>query len=69
MGREDDPDAVVDARGAVHGLAGLHVMDAAVIPRLPSANTHLAVIALAERLAAAFLAGQGAGAALPLSAT
>ena len=29
-------------------------MDASVIARVPSANTHLAVIALAERLAAAF---------------
>ena len=32
-------------------------MDASVIARVPSANTHLAVIALAERLAAAFPGG------------
>lgn len=54
MGRDDDPDAVVDARGAVRGLEGLHVIDASVIPRVPSANCHLAVIALTERLAAAY---------------
>ena len=34
-------------------------MDASVIARVPSANTHLAVIALTERLCAAF-AGVGA---------
>ena len=52
MGREDDPTAVVDASGRVIGLQGLSVIDASIIPRLPSANTHLCVIALAERLAA-----------------
>ena len=35
-------------------------MDASVIARVPSANTHLAVIALAERLAAAFRRRTGA---------
>lgn len=54
MGRGDDDEAVVDARGAVRGLEGLHVIDASVIPRVPSANCHLAVIALSERLAAAY---------------
>ena len=54
MGEESHPTAVVDARGRVHGLEGLHVIDASIIPRVPSANTHLCVIALAERLAAEF---------------
>lgn len=58
MGRGDDPDAVVDGDGRVRGLGGLWLMDASVIARVPSANTHLAVIALAERLAARF-AGVG----------
>jgi choline dehydrogenase len=52
MGREGDPTAVVDSSGRVIGLQGLSVIDASIIPRLPSANTHLCVIALAERLAA-----------------
>jgi choline dehydrogenase len=52
MGRPGDPDAVVDAAGRVFGLDGLSVIDASIIPRIPSANTHLCVIALAERLAA-----------------
>ena len=60
MGRPDDPDAVVDADGRVRATEGLWVFDASVIARVPSANTHLAVIALAERLAAAFR-----GAAVP----
>lgn len=52
MGRPGDPDAVVDRLGHVVGLEGLSVIDASIIPRVPSANTHLAVIALAERIAA-----------------
>jgi choline dehydrogenase len=58
MGRLHDADAVVDSHGRVLGLEGLWVMDASVVPRLPSANIHLAVIALAERLAAAFRGGE-----------
>jgi choline dehydrogenase len=54
MGRADDPEAVVDGAGRLRGVEGLWVMDAAVMARVPSANTHLAVIALAERLTAAF---------------
>jgi choline dehydrogenase len=57
MGRPDDPGAVVDAAGRVRATEGLWVMDASVIARVPSANTHLAVIALAERLAAGLRAG------------
>jgi choline dehydrogenase-like flavoprotein len=58
MGRDDDPEAVLDAAGRVRGVEGLWVMDASAMARVPSANTHLAAIALAERLAAGF---RGAG--------
>jgi choline dehydrogenase len=54
MGRPGDPTAVTDADGRVMGIDGIWCMDASVIPRVPSANTHLAVIALSERLAAGF---------------
>jgi choline dehydrogenase len=54
MGRPHDPTAVVDGSGSVLGLSGVSCFDASVIPRVPSANTHLAVIALAERLASEF---------------
>lgn len=63
MGRDDDPMAVTDSTGRIRGLDGLWCMDASVIPRVPSANTHLAVIALAERLGAGFLMATGYGAA------
>ena len=59
MGRPDDPDAVVDRTGRVYGLEGVWMMDASVMARVPSANTHLAAIALAERLAAGFAGGGG----------
>ena len=52
MGRPGDPTAVTDSRGAVMGLDGVWCIDASIIPRVPSANTHLLVIALAERLMA-----------------
>jgi choline dehydrogenase len=52
MGRPGDKTAVVGGDCRVFGLEGLSVVDASVIPRIPSANTHLAVIALAERIAA-----------------
>jgi choline dehydrogenase len=55
MGRPDDPEAVVDADGRLRGVEGVRVLDASVMARVPSANTHLAAIALAERLAARFL--------------
>jgi choline dehydrogenase len=54
MGRADDPGAVTDGDGRVRDCEGLWVMDASVMPRVPSANTHLPVIAMAERLAAGF---------------
>jgi choline dehydrogenase len=41
-------------RGAcrVHGIAGLRVIDALVMPDIPSANTHVPTIMIAERAAA-----------------
>ena len=43
--------SVVDARGAVHGVDGLWVADASVMPIIPSANTNLTTIVVAERIA------------------
>jgi len=54
MGRPDDADAVVDREGRIFDVEGAWIMDASVMARVPSANTHLATIALAERLAASF---------------
>ncbi|WP_306459631.1 GMC family oxidoreductase [Streptomyces sp. OK228] len=45
-------DAVVDpANLRVHGIAGLRVADASVMPTIPSANTNATVYAIAERAA------------------
>ena len=43
--------AVVDAECRVHGIEGLFVADASVMPTIPRANTNLSTIAVAERLA------------------
>jgi choline dehydrogenase len=51
MGPETDPDAVVDHHGCVHGFDNLFVADASVLPTIPRANTHLPVLAVAERIA------------------
>ena len=42
---------VVDERCCVRGFENLYVVDASAIPEIPSANTHLSTIALAERAA------------------
>jgi choline dehydrogenase len=57
MGPARDDGAVVDARLAVHGLAGLSIADASVMPNVTSANTNIPVIAIAER-AAGFIAAR-----------
>jgi choline dehydrogenase len=51
MGPAADPMAVVDARFRVHALQGLRVVDASVLPRLPSSPPHLTCVMLAERAA------------------
>ena len=43
--------AVVDPTGAVRGIANLRVIDASILPRVPSAAPNLTVIGLAEHLA------------------
>lgn len=44
-----DADAVVDARLRVHGVEGLHVMDASVIPTVPTGNTNAPAALIGER--------------------
>lgn len=56
MGLADDPMAVTDAQGRVHGAEGLRVVDASLMPTLPRANTNLATIMIAEKVADAMLA-------------
>ncbi|MGH7068287.1 MAG: GMC family oxidoreductase, partial [Acetobacteraceae bacterium] len=46
-----DPMAVVDAKLSVHGLAGLRVADASIMPTVVSGNTNAASIMIGERVA------------------
>jgi choline dehydrogenase len=57
MGPSSDPMAVVDQYGRVHGLDGLRVADASIMPNLPRANTNLSAIMIGERMADLIRAG------------
>jgi 5-(hydroxymethyl)furfural/furfural oxidase len=58
IGGEDNPMAVVDPQCRVYGVRGLRVADASVMPRLPSANTNIPTVMIAERVADFIRAGQ-----------
>ncbi|KQV99518.1 GMC family oxidoreductase [Rhizobacter sp. Root1221] len=60
MGPASDPAAVVDARLRVHGIGGLHVADASVMPTITSGNTNSPTLMIAERAARWILDGDGA---------
>ena len=45
------PDAVVDAELRVHGIDGLRVADASIMPDLPGGNTNVPVIMIGEKAA------------------
>jgi choline dehydrogenase len=47
MGRPED--SVVDARLRVHGVDGLRVLDASVMPTIPSSNTNAPSIMIGEK--------------------
>ncbi len=52
MGTSDDPQAVCDPAGRVYGVDALRVADASLMPTVPSGNTHIPVIMVAEKIAA-----------------
>jgi choline dehydrogenase-like flavoprotein len=50
MGAVTDEDAVVDTSGKVIGYHNVWVCDASIFPDLPTGNTHLPVVMMAERI-------------------
>ncbi len=51
MGPDTDPMAVVDQFGRVHGLEGLRVADASIMPDCIRANTNVTTMVIGERIA------------------
>ena len=51
MAPQSDPTAVVDDQLRVYGIKGLRVVDASVMPMMPSANLNAPTIMIAEKAA------------------
>ncbi|MNY42956.1 Oxygen-dependent choline dehydrogenase [compost metagenome] len=51
MGPAGDPEAVVDARLRVHGVEGLRVADASIMPNIIGGNTSAPAMMIGERCA------------------
>jgi choline dehydrogenase len=58
MGSDADPMAVVDQYGKVHGLEGLRVVDASIMPTLVRAPINPTVLMVGERMAALIRQGR-----------
>jgi choline dehydrogenase len=55
MGPASDPDTVVNANGQVHGIEGLYVADASLMPAVTSGNTNMPTAVIGERIARSLL--------------
>ena len=61
----NDSAAVVDSRLRVHGVQGLRVADASIMPNIISGNTHAPSVMIAERCADMLLQDAGIKVAPP----
>ena len=50
MGPATDSDAVVNDRGNVYGVDGLHVADCSIMPQVPRANTNIPAVVIGLRI-------------------
>ena len=69
MGRPEDDRAVVDPRGRVYGVQGLRIADASVMPSIVSANIHIPVLMIGEKIAEMIAADYALATAEPVSNT
>jgi len=58
MGPASDPMAVVDQQGRVHGVQGLRVADASIMPDCIRANTNVTAMVIGEKVAEMVRVGQ-----------
>ena len=58
MGPSSDAMAVVDQYGKVHGIDGLRVADAAIMPDCIRANTNVTTMMMGERITEFILQGK-----------
>jgi choline dehydrogenase len=49
MGAATDKTSVVDDELRIHGLQGIRVVDASIMPNMPSANTYSSTMMIAEK--------------------
>lgn len=61
IGKDGDPEAVLDPDLRVRGIAGLWVADASIMPAIPQGNTNATAIMIGDKGADHILAGIAAG--------
>lgn len=55
MGQNSDPMAMVDSRLKVHGVSGLRVVDASIMPIITNGNTNSPTLMIAEKASGSIL--------------